>query len=355
MSFKYLQDGYAMAASEIPSLEKGTDEEDAKNCFACMESKLNSEAGLFCKDCTHFYCSSCVNKHDIFFQRHKLSCDYDTDKRGMIGASAKANMSENCEKIQLITVSKFTSKTSEYVSAQDCPTAENILRKCDMHPSQDLIAVCEEKGLLCCSICMADHSGCKHDDLSLVAKGCQQVPAFSNLPFELKDMLSLLENTMLELSEEMELFDRNADAVKKNIQDCSYMIARLINNLQGQTCNDVETINTSRARELLAKKKSCESLHFKLESISNVVAVSTVDDTTAFIGHTKGNSLLYRARSLIREIEGRLRCGIKFHADTEIHEMLSKKQFFGAVESFELTFAEASKSEENITMDYSWF
>ncbi|KAH3874408.1 hypothetical protein DPMN_037651 [Dreissena polymorpha] len=88
---------------------------------------------------------------------------------------------------------------------------------------------------------------------------------------------------MLLLPEEEKLLERNANAVRRTIKDCSDIIACLINKLQDQTFEAVEKIKTSKARAFLAKKKRCEHLYFQLESFSNFVAVSTVDDTIVFI------------------------------------------------------------------------
>ncbi|XP_052269002.1 uncharacterized protein LOC127870455 [Dreissena polymorpha] len=191
---------------------------------------------------------------------------------------------------------------------------------------------------------------CTFVELPRVAKTFCHDADFSNLPLKLKDMLTLLENTMHELSEEEKLVKRDADAVKMTIKDCSDTLARLIDKLQDQAFEAVEKLKTSITKDILTQKKLCESFHAKLESICNVVADERVDDTTAFIGLTKGKTLLSSARQLITDTEARLRCGIEFHTDKELHKMLSQMQYFGTVNSIERKFRLAEKSEVNITL-----
>lgn len=147
-----------MAAFEIPIIEKGKDKDDAQTCFACMEGKLNLDAVKLCKDCEQFYCKSCMNKHDEIVQSHDKSYEIETVKRGMVGSTPEANLSEDIEPCQLYTEFRSTSEASVDVPEQDGASGENIqLGKCDLHPSQDLNAFCEDDEMLCCNICTLDH------------------------------------------------------------------------------------------------------------------------------------------------------------------------------------------------------
>ncbi|KAH3864952.1 uncharacterized protein LOC127866976 isoform X1 [Dreissena polymorpha] len=336
-----------MAACEIPSIEKGTDEDDARNCFACLKSKLNAEAGHFCKDCKQLYCTSCVSKHDDFFQRHKISWKFDKDKRNVVSAPISDH---NLQIYQRTT--KSISEVSLEAFKQECASGESFeLGKCDVHKSQDVMSFCEEDGLLCCNICNSTiHRACKDiEELPKVAKGVHTTAEFSTLPSRLQESLSFLDRKMFELSEEEKLIEDNADAVKTNIQYCRDEFVGIVDKLQQQSFEAVEILKCSITNDIASRKTQCAHYYNQLKSLYSVVEIDAVDETTAFIGLTKGRALLLRTRMLLKDIDGRYRCCIVFQHDTDLHKMLSKMQNLGTVKSVEHIFAVTEKSTVQMT------
>ncbi|XP_052267551.1 uncharacterized protein LOC127869215 isoform X4 [Dreissena polymorpha] len=342
-------DSFVMAACEIPSIEKGADEDDARNCFACLKSKLNAEAGHFCKDCNQLYCTSCVSKHDDFFQRHKILWKFDKDKRNV----ASAPISDHNLEIYHRTT-KSRSEVSLEAFKQECASGESFeLGKCDVHKSQDVMSFCAEDGLLCCNICNSTiHRDCKDiEELPKVAKGVHTLAEFSTLPSRLQESLSFLDREMFELSEKEKLIEDNADAVKTNIQYCRDEIVGIVYKLQQQLFEAVELLKSSITNDIASPKTQCVHYYNQLKSLYSVVETDAVDETTAFIGLTKGRALLLRIRMLLKDIDGRYRRCIVFQHDTDLHKMLSKMQNFGAVKSVEHIFAVTEKSTVQMPID----
>ncbi|KAH3864964.1 uncharacterized protein LOC127866976 isoform X2 [Dreissena polymorpha] len=340
-----------MAACEIPSIEKGTDEDDARNCFACLKSKLNAEEGHFCKDCKQLYCASCVSKHDDFFQRHKISWKFDKDKRNVVSAPISDHTLEIYQR-----TTKSLSEVSLEAFKQECASGESFeLGKCDVHKSQDVMSFCVEDGLLCCNICNSTiHRACKDiEELPKVAKGVHTTAEFSTLPSRLQESLSFLDRKMFELSEEKKLIEDNADAVKTNIQYCRDEFVDIVDKLQQQSFKAVEILKSSITNDIASRKTQCAHYYNQLKSLYSVVETDAVDETTAFVGLTKGRALLLRTRMLLKDIDGRYRCCIVFQHDTDLHKMLSKMQNFGTVKSVEHIFAVTEKSTVQMTIDKS--
>ncbi|KAH3694395.1 hypothetical protein DPMN_081835 [Dreissena polymorpha] len=340
-----------MAACEIPSIEKGTDEDNARNCFACLKSKLNAEEGHFCKDCKQLYCTSCVSKHDDLFQRHKISWKFDKDKRNVLSAPISDH---NLEIYQRTT--KSISEVSLEAFKQECASGESFeLGKCDVHKSQDVMSFCEEDGLLCCNICNSTiHRACKDiEELPKVAKGVHTTAEFSTLPSRLQESLSFLDRKMFALSEEEKLIEDNADAVKTNIQYCRDEFVGIVDKLQQQSFEAVEILKSSITNDIASRKTQCAHYYNQLKSLYSVVETDAVDETTAFIGLTKGRALLLRTRMLLKDIDGRYRCCIVFQHDTDLHKMLLKMQNFGTVKSVEHIFAVTEKPTVQMTIDIS--
>ncbi|XP_052223163.1 E3 ubiquitin-protein ligase TRIM33-like [Dreissena polymorpha] len=61
-----------MASNMDSSINKGSDLVIEFSCFSCQENGSNIEAEFYCLECSTFYCSKCVEHHNVLNKKHAI-------------------------------------------------------------------------------------------------------------------------------------------------------------------------------------------------------------------------------------------------------------------------------------------
>ncbi|WAR26339.1 hypothetical protein MAR_012043 [Mya arenaria] len=98
------------------SLQRGCDFIHDFACSPCEENGFNTEAHLYCSQCTKYYCQNCVSKHNGLYQKHAVLGRKDVKKW------------------------------------EAAPGVVNALERCGMHPGEALKLVCGDHDQLCYNV-----------------------------------------------------------------------------------------------------------------------------------------------------------------------------------------------------------
>ncbi|XP_052274046.1 E3 ubiquitin-protein ligase TRIM33-like [Dreissena polymorpha] len=290
-----------MASNLESSINRGSDLFFDFACFPCQENDRNTEADVYCEECSKLYCNKCVEHHNLLYKKHAI-----------LGKKQ---------------ISKWPRIT---VDEQE---------QCQEHKKEKLTIFCEDHRQLICQVChVRNHKKCSHVVLIVdKIKDLHQKRDF-------KQLSETVDTQHQQLIQKKDDFEENMKSLEKSYNK----ILEEINALRKKINDSLDQLerNTKQALDaLLATMKT--SIQTDIEnctrSIENITCLKDdwlrrkdKSEVLTFIKYRKCCDQSLKTEAFLKAMTTKNEMTITFNPDTTIQQTLSTLSGLGQVDRQEI-------------------
>ncbi|XP_052222321.1 uncharacterized protein LOC127838542 [Dreissena polymorpha] len=301
-----------MAPNMESSIQRGSDLLFDFSCFTCKENDRNTEAEIYCEDCSKLYCSKCEEHHNYLYKKHTIL--------------SKQNISQWPE------------------------TDVNELEQCQEHMREKLTGFCEDHSQLICHVChINNHQKCSH--VLLIAdkvKDLYQKGDLKQLSATVETQLQQLISKKDDFEENMKSLEKSYNKTLEEINALRNTINDSLNQLEKNTKKELDTLRASMRTSIQSDIENCTK---SIKSITSLkedwLKREYKSEAMSFINYRKCLDQSLKVETALTVMATNNERGLKFNSDTIIKHTMSTLSGLGQI----LSTVKQSQTAENTTQN----
>ncbi|XP_052774587.1 uncharacterized protein LOC128213105 [Mya arenaria] len=262
------------------SMYKGSDLIHDYSCSKCEEDDLNTEAQHFCPQCENYLCDKCVTRHGSYYKKHTVFGRGDIQK-----------------------------------------WAGFFIDRCDKHRDK-LNVHCDDHQELCCSVCVTlDHRLCsKFSHLDDLARGFLNTADFKLLPAAVDNIRSKLDQLMNAGKKDQISLKDSYEKIIAEIKAHRKEINMILDQIEKKTVQQLDSLMKDLEQCAKDDLETCAKMNDQLKDMVDKLNQITCNQkkTNSYIGFRKCQTMLKEVTTVMQEIQGRPKEGLRFKSDESV-------------------------------------
>ncbi|KAH3848948.1 uncharacterized protein LOC127874096 [Dreissena polymorpha] len=285
-----------MASNLESSINRGSDLFFDFACFPCQENDRNTEADVYCEECSKLYCNKCVEHHNLLYKKHAIL--------------SKKNIS----RWPRITVDEQ--------------------EQCQEHKKEKLTIFCEDHSQLICHVChVHNHLKCSH--VVLIAdkvKDLLQKGDFKQLSENVDTQHRQLVQIKDDFDENMKSLEKSYKKILNEIDALRKKINDSLDQLERNTKQALDTLLATMRTSIQTDIENCT------RSIENITCLKEdwcgrkdTSEALSFIKYRKCHDQSLKTEAVLKAMTTKNKMTLSFNPDKTIQHTLSTLSWLGQI------------------------